>query len=74
LSLLSARKLSPTMVKKLKHIDQGGMLQLYIDKTLKALQDRGMVYIDDDSETNPDEGPLLRLTELGKIALSKLEY
>ena len=73
MSLLSTRKLSPLMIKKLKHIDQGGILHIYKDKTLKALQDRGLVYIDGDSEANADEGPLLKLTELGNMALTKLE-
>lgn len=71
MSLLSTRKLSPLMIKRLNHIGQGGMLHLYTDKTLKALLDRGLVYIDGDSETNPDEGPLLRVTDLGKVALAK---
>ena len=57
------------MIRKLKQVEQGGVLHLYKDRTLKALQDRGLIYIEGDSETSADEGPLLRLTELGKSAL-----
>ncbi|WP_045861693.1 hypothetical protein [Teredinibacter purpureus] len=64
-------RVSKTMLRKLKYIEQGIEYYFYGDRTIKALMDRGLIYIDGDSETDPDEGPLLRLTDVGRKALSK---